>query len=65
MTPAKTTKGSPGVAPTMEDADLRQRACCRSEPECILCPLRPENEGYSLAELKRMGLHAFLDEAGI
>lgn len=49
----------------MEDAALRARACCRSEPECLLCPLLPQNAHLSLAELKARGLHAFLREAGI
>ena len=49
----------------MDDPALRERACCRSEPECVLCPLLPQNEHLSLRELKAMGLHAFLDDVGI
>jgi hypothetical protein len=39
---------------------MRQVACCHAEPECVLCPLRPENEGRSLAELAAAGLKANL-----
>jgi hypothetical protein len=45
---------------TAEEQAGREKACCRSEPECVLCPLLPQNELRSLAELKAMGLKANL-----
>lgn len=48
-----------------EDAALRERACCHSEPECPLCPLLPQNAERSLAELKAMGLRANLADVGL
>ena len=47
-----------------DDPALRERACCRAEPECMLCPLLPQNGDLSLAQLKAMGLHAFLADVG-
>jgi hypothetical protein len=40
---------------------LRRLACCQSEPECILCPLLPQNAQRSLRELATAGLRANLD----
>jgi hypothetical protein len=40
---------------------LRRLACCKSEPECILCPLLPQNAQRSLRELATAGLRANLD----
>ncbi len=47
-----------------ETAALRAEACCASEPECVLCPLRPENADLSLADLWRRGLYANLPKLG-
>ncbi len=47
-----------------ETAALRAEACCASEPECVLCPLRPENADQSLADLWRRGLYANLPKLG-
>lgn len=44
---------------------MRELACCRSEPECVLCPLRPENAHRSLKELALAGLRGHLREAGV
>ncbi|MEA3190247.1 MAG: hypothetical protein QOD77_829 [Thermoplasmata archaeon] len=44
---------------------MRELACCRSEPECVLCPLRPENAGRSLKELALAGLRANLGNGGL
>ncbi|HLF15877.1 MAG TPA: hypothetical protein VI796_00360 [Candidatus Thermoplasmatota archaeon] len=40
----------------METPAGRQAACCRSEPECVLCPLLPANAHRSLEELWAAGL---------
>lgn len=48
--------GSAGV----EDERMRRLACCASEPECVLCPLSPENAHRSLKELAEAGLRANL-----
>lgn len=47
-----------------ETAADRDAACCASEPECVLCPLRPENADSSLQELWRRGLYANLPRLG-
>jgi hypothetical protein len=36
----------------------REAACCHAEPECVLCPLRPENAARTVAELRAAGLYA-------
>ena len=41
----------------MGSAAEREAACCRAEPECVLCPLRSENAERSLAQLKAAGLN--------
>ncbi|MHB8632635.1 MAG: hypothetical protein ACYDBQ_01525 [Thermoplasmatota archaeon] len=46
-----------------ESQALRESACCHSEPECVLCPLLPQNEGRTLAELAALGLRGRLPEA--
>lgn len=48
----------------VETPALREAACCRSEPPCPLCPLRPENAGRSLRELRDEGLYANLEKLG-
>lgn len=48
----------------VETPALREAACCRSEPECLLCPLRPENGHRSLSELRDAGLYANLERLG-
>jgi len=52
-------------APWREDEALRQRACCRSEPECPLCPLLPQNAQLTLPQLKALGLRANLRDVGL
>lgn len=47
-----------------ETAALRNKACCHAEPECLLCPLRPENADQSLQELWDRGLYANLRSLG-
>ena len=54
-----------GVGTSLDGDDLRRRACCRSEPECPLCPLAPANAQRSLAELRALGLRANLPELGL
>ncbi|MES2154885.1 MAG: hypothetical protein V4510_07090 [bacterium] len=39
---------------------LRELSCCKSEPECPLCPLLPQNAHRSLKELAEAGLYANL-----
>lgn len=39
---------------------LRALSCCKSEPECPLCPLLPQNAHRSLKELAEAGLYANL-----
>jgi hypothetical protein len=51
-------------APPVEAAALRHAACCRSEPECPLCPLLPPNVHVPLAERRRRGLYANLPRLG-
>lgn len=53
------TRGGPVETPA-----LREAACCRSEPECPLCPLAPENAAVPLVELRRRGLYANLPRLG-
>jgi hypothetical protein len=53
------------MACAMDDPQLRRAACCDAEPLCVLCPLRPENAGRSLAELKAAGLRGRLPEIGL
>jgi len=53
-----------GIAPADETAAHRLAACCQAEPECVLCPLRPDNAGRSLEELWRAGLFANLASLG-
>lgn len=48
-----------------DDPQLRRAACCDAEPMCALCPLRPENAGRGLAELKAAGLRGRLPELGL
>ncbi len=48
----------------VETPALRVAACCNSEPPCLLCPLRPENAGRSLRELRNEGLFANLVKLG-
>lgn len=43
---------------------LRRLACCKSEPECVLCPLLPQNAHRSLKDLAEAGLRGNLPEAG-
>lgn len=38
--------------------DLRRDVCCHAEPECLLCPLRPEQARRSILELEAEGLYA-------
>lgn len=38
--------------------DLRGSICCHAEPECLLCPLRPENARRTILELEAEGLYA-------
>ncbi len=38
--------------------DLRRDVCCHAEPECLLCPLRPENARRTVLELEAEGLYA-------
>lgn len=49
----------------MSDQRLRELACCQSEPECLLCPLLPQNAHRSLVELRDAGLYARLREIGL
>ncbi len=50
----------PGAAcggPThVETLEQREAACCHAEPECVLCPLRPENADRNLKQLWAAGL---------
>jgi len=48
-----------------DDPQRRRAVCCDAEPLCVLCPLRPENAGRSLAELKAAGLRARFAEMGL
>lgn len=53
-----------GAGDPVETQALREAACCRSEPECLLCPLLPQNAARSLRELRDEGLYANLVSLG-
>jgi hypothetical protein len=53
------------MACATDDPQLRRAVCCDAEPLCVLCPLRLENAGRSLSQLRAAGLRARFTELGL